>query len=444
MARKAGAAVLASATAFAAFIFVSPLGAQTIQELRVDFDTAGAAVQRYTGGYGVGAPTVFLRDYPGDAIPATSVQHSMDGDVQMTHVVTDRRDLTYTARDHVMAHPFGDGGFQIIHQTLGSFVHSDRSATVSVDVSTAGVSGRKWAAFWFYAKGSLPTEIPGDPKLLEGLPVDPGYSDTVRDHLALISVPTDALLFKPEVFNGAVGWGGWNTSGARFGEHWLPIPVEQSSITRTPHRFVFEGSRVEVWIGNTLMWSDDNAVPASWAGREIVAGLQFVDYNSKKDGEAETTWHWDNVIIQAEKVFAAPGSSGVPVSTDTPTPMPTSSATAFPTASATAAHEHETPTATASATATTAPPSSVTPSPEGSATATPGISTSPTASPTATTAPSPSATPSPTETVGPWNPPATATPTPTMTPEPQALCEVFGRVNGIPGWRLVDCETFVP
>ncbi len=360
-----------------------------------------------------------------------------------THTVTAYDDAVFLCNDHVMT-AMNAEGYGVIYLTPNALVDfSEGTASVSFDVSTFRNSGRDFIGLWVTAY---------DDNL--ALPYNPGEGD-----VDLQGAPHNAVHFELDR-----GCSGFRASAFVNGREMLghtgcwELPTWYEVLTPDSAR----RDTIELLISrdHVKLWMPDYGLVLAKADVALdftqgVIQLGHHSYTPKKDcGIANsamdasacgpTTWHWDNVIIQAEKVFAAPGSSGVPVSTDTPTPMPTSSATAFPTASATAAQEHGTPTATASATATTAPPSSVTPSPEGSATATPGISTSPTASPTATTAPSPSATPSPTETVGPWNPPATATPTPTMTPEPQALCEVFGRVNGIPGWRLVDCETFVP
>ncbi|MFA5569802.1 MAG: hypothetical protein WC972_14280, partial [Trueperaceae bacterium] len=374
----AGGAVLLVASALGAVFVASDtpdeapvLGllattAQGQDELRVTFDDVGEAVQRDEGGHGIGAPTVFLRDFPGTEIPPTTVQHTMAGQLGpelMTHVVTDARDLAYTARNHAMSHPYPDGGFQIIDQVIGEFTFGG-DAEFSVDISTAGVTGRTWPLFWFIPEGALSTPLPSDP----------AFIDTVRDHPRTLTVPTDYLFFKPERFNGHVGWGGYHPAG-RFGAYWEPIQVDEDFIVRTPHRIVFSGRDVSVYVGDHLQWAERGVVPASWEGRRIQVRLDFVNYNSPKEHAdfgcpvAEwicirgTTWHWDNVLLRADEVFPVAEQPTAP----TPTATVTATATVVPTATATATPSTATPTATA----TVEPTSSATPTPSTGAPVTP-------------------------------------------------------------------------
>lgn len=334
--------------------------AQGQQELRVTFDDVGEAVQRDEGGHGIGAPTVFLRDFPGTAIPATTVQHTMAGQLGpelMTHVVTDSRDLAYTARQHAMSHPYPSGGFQIIDQVIGDFTFGG-NVEFSVDISTAGVTGRTWPLFWFIPVGALSTPLPSDP----------AFIDTVRDHPKTLTVPSDYLFFKPERFNGHVGWGGYRPAG-RFGAYWEPIQVAEDFVVRTPHRIVFSGRDVSVYVGDHLQWTERGVVPESWVGQRVQVRLDFVNYNSPKEHAdfgcpvAEwicmrgTTWHWDNVLLRADEVFPVaeqPSTTPTPTATVTAAPSPTlPTATSTPTATATSTPE---PTVTVTPTPAAGPP----------------------------------------------------------------------------------------
>lgn len=326
-------------------------GASGLSELRADFNAVPDGVQRYTGGLGIGAPACFLRDVPGNEILPTIVQHQMDGILGpelMSHTVTDKRDLTYTARGHVMTAPFNIGGFQICDNPVGSFVQGG-SSTFSVDISTAGVASRKWPLIWFILDGSLKTPLPGDP----------AFTDTVRDHAAEVSVPSSAIFFKPESFNGTVGWGGWRTDGDRFGAYWEPIPVLPDFITRTPHQFVVDGRAIEVWVGGIRLWREENVVPAAWDGQRVDVRLDFVDYNSEKEGFGATTWHWDNVRLTGQDIQPAPGATSSITPVDSPQ-QPSSPATEGPIATSTSMTSTPTPTAEPSPTAT--PPTDARPS----------------------------------------------------------------------------------
>lgn len=318
-------------------------------------------MQRYTGGLGIGAPACFLRDVPGNEILPTIVQHQMDGILGpelMSHTVTDKRDLTYTARGHVMTAPFNIGGFQICDNPIGSFVQGG-SSTFSVDISTAGVASRKWPLIWFILDGSLKTPLPGDP----------AFTDTVRDHANEVSTPRSAIFFKPQVYNGNVGWGGWRTEGDRFGAYQEPIPVTEDFAIRTPHQFVLDGRAIEVWVGGVRLWREEDVVPASWSGRRVDVRLDFVDYNSEKKGQPATTWHWDNLRLTGRDVALPPGTSGsVGQATNpppsTPAALPTSPPqSAPPVAQPTTQPEYtptEAPRPPVSAPSTPTPPPAVT------------------------------------------------------------------------------------
>lgn len=167
-------------------------------------------------------------------------------------------------------------------------------------------------------------------------------------------------------------------------------------ISAVPGQSQYNTSRVEFYLGTTLIGSD-NTAPYIFTLNGLAIGSYSVSARTVATTGARATSQPIDIFVNAAS---------------TPTPTPTATATATPTATSTATAT-ATPTATLTATATATATPTATFTATATATATPTATFTATATPTATFTPTATATATPTAT---FTATATATATPTETP----------------------------